>query len=238
MADMQERLVSYTEGEDRFDAFVALPEGEGPKPAVVICHAWGGRKAFEEDKARALAELGYVGVALDVYGVGRRGTDKESCTELMTPLIENADVLRRRLTAGFQCARTLAEVDPNRMASMGFCFGGLCSLLMARMGLPMRGAVSLHGLLDIGTPLDARPKARILVLHGQDDPMVPPSTVAAWAEEMKRIDADWQFHAYPGVVHAFSNPAANDPDFGTVYDADADARSWATAKSFLAEVFA
>ena len=123
------------------------------------------------------------------------------------------------------------------IGAIGFCFGGLCSLLMARMGLPMRGAISFHGLLEVGAGLDAKPKARMLVLHGQDDPMVPPAKVGAWAEEMKRIGADWQLHAYPGVMHAFTNPAANDPKFGTVYDAGADGRSWASAKAFLAEVF-
>lgn len=234
---MQERIISYSEGDDAFDAFVVEPEGEGPKPAVLVCHAWGGRSEFDEDKARALAELGYVAAAVDVYGVGKRGTDQASSSALMTPLVEKPNLLRRRLTAAFQAVRTLDNVDPDRIGSIGFCFGGLCSLLMARMGLPMRGAISFHGLLEVGAGLDAKPKARMLVLHGQDDPMVPPAKVGAWAEEMKRIGADWQLHAYPGVMHAFTNPAANDPKFGTVYDAGADARSWASAKAFLAEVF-
>lgn len=235
---MTERVISYTEGDDSFDAFVAAPDGGGPKPAVLVCHAWGGRDEFAENKARALAELGYVGAAIDVYGVGKRGSDNDTCAGLMTPLLEKPDLLRRRLTAAFQAVRTQDDVDPDRMGSIGFCFGGLCSLLMARMGLPMRGAVSFHALLKVGAALETKPKARMCILHGQDDPMVPPSDVAAWAEEMKRVDADWQFHAYPGVMHAFTVPEANDPDFGTVYNADADARSWATAKAFLAEAFA
>ncbi len=230
-------MVSYSEGDDAFDAFVVEPEHSGPLPAVLVCHAWGGRSEFDEDKARALAELGYVAAAVDMYGVGKRGTDKESSAALMTPLVEQPDRLRRRLTAAFQAVRTLERVDPDRIGSIGFCFGGMCSLLMARMGLPMRGAVSFHGLLDVGADLDAKPKARLLVLHGQDDPMVPPSKTGAWAEEMKRIGADWELHAYPGVMHSFTNPAANDPEFGTVYDARADERSWRSAKTFLAEVF-
>ena len=232
---MQERLISYKEGDDEFDAFVATPDGGGDKPAVLVCHAWGGRDAFAEDKARKLAELGYVGAAIDIYGVGVRGTDNESSAALMTPLIEKPDLLRRRLTASFQAVRTADGVDPERMASIGFCFGGLCSLIMARMGLPMRGAVSFHGLLKVGAPLESKPKARMCVLHGQDDPMVPPEDVGAWAAEMKRVDADWQFHAYPGTMHAFTVPEANDPGFGTVYNAEADRRSWATMKAFLAE---
>lgn len=93
--------------------------------------------------------------------------------------------------------------------------------------------MSFHGLLKIGGSLDARITAPLLVLHGQDDPMAPPSDVAAFAVEMKRIDADWTLHAYPGVLHAFTNPAADDPDFGTVYDADADRRSWREMRRFL-----
>ncbi|MBV1860482.1 MAG: dienelactone hydrolase family protein [Nannocystaceae bacterium] len=233
---MNERVISYTEGDDSFDAFVAAPAGDGTKPAVLVCHAWGGRDEFAENKARALAELGYVGVAVDVYGVGKRGTDNDSCAALMTPLLENPNLLRRRLAAAFQAVRTQNDVDPDRVASIGFCFGGLCSLLMARMGLPLRGATSFHGLLKVGEPLDTTPKARMCVLHGQDDPMVPPQDVGAWAAEMKRVGGDWQLHAYPGVAHAFTVPEANDADSGMVYDAGADARSWATAKAFLAEV--
>jgi dienelactone hydrolase len=232
---MQERLISYSEGDDSFDALVVTPDGDGNRPAVLVCHAWGGRDEFAENKARKLAELGYVAAAIDVYGVGVRGTDTDSCAALMTPLMEKPDVLRRRLTAAFQAVRTADGVDPNRMGSIGFCFGGLCSLLMARMGLPMAGAVSFHGLLKVGELLESKPRARMCVLHGQDDPMVPPEDVGAWAAEMKRVGADWQFHAYPNTVHAFTVPEANDADFGTVYNADADARSWATMRAFLAE---
>ena len=104
------------------------------------------------------------------------------------------------------------------------------------MGLELRGVVSFHGLLKVGEPLETKPKARILVLHGQDDPMAPPEEVGAFAAEMKRIDADWQLHSYPGVLHAFTNPKANDSDFGTVYDAEADRRSWIAMKRFFEDV--
>jgi dienelactone hydrolase len=234
---MQTRSVEYEEGDDAFDAFVVEPEGNDPRPAVLVCHAWGGRGAFEEDRARRLAELGYVGAAIDLYGVGRRGTDRASNAALMTALLDDPALLRRRLTAAYLAIRTLERVDPHRMGVIGFCFGGLCALLMGRMGLPLRGAVSFHGLLKIGEQLDARPRARLLVLHGQDDPMVPPSDIGAFAEEMKRIGAQWQLHAYPGVMHAFTNPAADDPDFGTVYDQDADHHSWSEMTRFFAEVF-
>lgn len=228
-------LLSYREGGDAFDAFLVHPDTPGPHPAVLLCHAWSGRKDFEEDRARELASLGYAGAAIDLYGVGRRATDRASASALMGELVGDPAMLRRRLQAAFDAVRAAGGIDPDRMAAIGYCFGGTCALLMARMGLPLRGVVSFHGLLKVGEPLDTRPQARMLVLHGQDDPMVPTEDLAAFAGEMKRIGADWQLHAYPGVVHAFTNPAAADPAFGTVYDADADRRSWLAMQHFLAE---
>lgn len=230
--------VPYTEGDDAFDAHVVSPEGAGPHPAVLVCHAFGGRDDFAEDEARKLAELGYVGAAIDVYGVGERGTDRASSQALMKPLIEDPPKLRRRLAAAYQAVRTLDTVDPDRMGAIGFCFGGLCAILTARMGLRLRGVVSFHGLLKIGEKLDEKVHARILVEHGQDDPMVPPSQVGGFAEEMQRLNAEWQLHAYPGVMHSFTNPKANDPDFGTVYDADADRRSRIDMVRFFEDVLA
>ncbi len=235
---MSTETIHYTEATDAFDAFIARPTSPGPRPAILVCHAWGGRDELMERKARQLAELGYIGAAIDLYGVGKRGTDQASSRALMTPLVEDPARLRRRLTAAYEAVRGLDGVDADRMGAIGFCFGGLCAILAARMGLRLRGVVSFHGLLKIGAPLDAKVHAQLLVLHGQDDPMVPPADVGAFAQEMQRIHADWRLHAYPGVVHAFTNPAANDRDFGTVYDADADRRSWAEMAQFFAEVLA
>ena len=228
-------LITYTEGGDEFDAFIAHPNGAGPHPAVLICHAWGGRDEFAEDKAKQLAGLGYVGAAIDVYGVGKRGHDQASSRALMSPLVGEPALLRCRLDAAYRAVHDLDTVASERMGAIGFCFGGMCAILCARMGLAMRGVVSFHGLLKIGEPLGTDIGAKILVLHGQDDPMVPPSDVGLFAEEMKRINADWQLHAYPGVVHAFTNPRANDPGFGTVYNQDADRRSWTEMTRFFAE---
>ena len=228
-----ETLVPYAEGADRFDALVARPDTSTPRPAVVVCHAWGGRDAFAEARARNLAELGYVGVAIDLYGVGKRGTDRDSSAALMQTLVADPALFRRRLRASFEAARALPGVDSERVGAIGFCFGGLAALLAARMGLPLRAVVSFHALLKIGVPLDEIVHAKLLVLHGQDDPMAPTADVAAFAAEMKRVNADWTLHAYPRVMHAFTNPQANDPAFGTVYDADADRRSWIEMRQFF-----
>lgn len=231
---MSERIQYEIDGQS-FDAVVARPGGTGPKPAVLVCHAWGGRSGFEEDKARALADLGYIGVAIDLYGVGRRGTHREQSQALMGELTGSPELLHARLRRAVEEAKRIEGVDTERVAVTGYCFGGLCAILCARLNLPVRSIVSFHGLLKIGGNLPAPIQPRILVLHGQDDPMAPPEDVGRFAEEMKRIDADWQLHAYPGVMHAFTNPKAKDPDFGTVYDAEADRRSWLAMRGFLAE---
>ncbi|MCA9491819.1 MAG: dienelactone hydrolase family protein [Myxococcales bacterium] len=235
---MHVSTIGYSEGTDAFDLYVARPDGDGQRPALLVVHMFGGRNAFVEARARAVAELGWVGAAIDLYGVGRRGTDRASSQALMMELIGDPERLRRRLRASFDAVRGLDGVDPERIGAIGFCFGGMCAILSARMGLPMRGVVSFHGLLKVGPGLDGPVPARILVLHGQDDPMVPPADVAAFAEEMKRVGAEWELHAYPRVMHAFTNPDADDPAFGTVYDADADRRSWAEMTRFFREVFA
>lgn len=235
---MQTETIPYAEGDDAFDAFIARPAAAGNRPAILVCHAWGGRDEFAQGKAVALAELGYIGAAIDLYGIGRRGHDRESSSALMTALLEDPPKLRRRLAAAYEAVRALSGVDGERVGAIGFCFGGLCAILAARMGLFLRGVVSFHGLLQIGEPLSAKVHAQLLVLHGQDDPMVPPEAVGRFAQEMKRTDADWRLHAYPGVKHAFTNPAANDPDFGTVYDPRADRRSWLEMLRFFEEVMA
>ncbi|MGE0790765.1 MAG: dienelactone hydrolase family protein [Sandaracinaceae bacterium] len=234
---MTHQLLPYTEGDDTFDAYLVRPSGPGPHPAVLICHAWGGRDEFAENKAKAIAELGYVGAAIDVYGVGKRGTDTASNQALMMPLLHDPAMLRRRLTAAYQAVRTADGVDPDKMATIGFCFGGLCSILTGRMGLDLRGVVAFHGLLKIGEQLDPHPKAQFLILHGQDDPMVPTEDLAGFAAEMKRIDARWTLEAYPGVQHAFTVPGANDDQLGLHYNAQAAARSWLSMKRFLGDVF-
>ncbi len=237
MPPMTHELIPYSEGGHDFDAFIARPSSSGPHPLVMVCHAWGGRDEFAESKAKALAELGYVGAAIDLYGKGKRGTDTASCQALMMPLVNDPPLLRRRLAASFQAVSNLPGVDKQRLGTIGFCFGGMCSILTARMGLAQRGVVSFHGLLKIGEKLEEKAQARILVLHGQDDPMAPPSDVGAFAEEMKRIGANWTLEAYAGVQHAFTNPGANDAALGLFYNAEADRRSWLSMKRFFADVF-
>lgn len=233
--DPDTSVLAYREGDDAFDAFVARPAGAERHPAVLVCHAWGGRDAFAEDRARKLAELGYVGAAIDLYGIGKRGTDTASCQALMGELLSDPVRLRRRIAAAYEAVRGLPFVDATRMGAIGFCMGGMCAILSARMGLELRGVVSFHGLLKVGEPIAEKVHAKILVQHGQDDPMVPSEDVGAFAAAMRRVNAEWQLHAYPGVVHAFTNPAANSREMA--YDAYADRQSWLEMTRFFEDLF-
>jgi dienelactone hydrolase len=148
-------------------------------------------------------------------------------------------MLQNRIQAALNAVKQLPQVDINNIAAMGFCFGGLCVLDLARTGADIKGVVSFHGLLvKPENTQGIKIKAKILALHGRDDPMVLADLVFNFQEEMTQADADWQFISYGHTVHAFTNPVANDPDFGTVYQADADRRSWQAMQNFFAEIFA
>ena len=236
---MKTEQIEYTDHETTCIAHVAYDDQiSGLRPAVLIAHAWGGRTSFEDQKAEALAKLGYVGFALDIYGNGQLGHSKEENSALMTPFLQNRTLLQQRLNAGLQAAQQLDVVDSTKMAAIGFCFGGLCVLDMARAAADLKGVVSFHGLLNAPEPSPSAIQTKVLVLHGHDDPMVPAEAVLDFEKEMTAAGADWQLHAYGGTMHSFTNPAANDPDFGTVYNKKADERSWHAMKHFFEEIFA
>ena len=234
-----ENTVIYMDGDVVLEAFFAFDDSiSGRRPAVLISHAWGGRDGFVADKARKLAGLGYVGFALDMYGKGVLGTNTEENAKLMQPFMADRNKLQQRMKASLTTIKQLPWVDENKIAAMGFCFGGLCVLDLARTGVDIKGVVSFHGLL--GAPDNTKGnkiKAKILAIHGRDDPMGLPEQVLAFQEEMTQAGADWQFLTYGHTVHAFTNPVANDPSFGTVYQADADRRSWLAMQNFFAEIF-
>ncbi len=233
---VQTREVIYTQGETQLRGIMAWDDDLGPRPAVLVAPTWAGRTEFECDQAKRLADLGYVGFAVDLYGEGATGADKEECTALMTPVVSDRGLLQARIGAAADAVRAQSEVADQPVAAIGFCFGGLCVLDLARSRGDVAGVVSLHGLL---MPADNLPdpsiSAKVLVLHGYDDPMVPPEQVVAFASEMTAAGCDWQLHAYGQTLHAFTNPEANDPDFGTVYSATASRRAYHALDDFLAE---
>jgi dienelactone hydrolase len=235
---IRERLVDYRDGDTQLEGYLAWDDAQtGPRPTVLVVHAYGGRGEFECERARELAALGYAGFAVDIYGKGIFSTEPGECEALMQPFVSDRNLLLRRLELGLAAAGAQPEADQARAAAIGYCFGGLCVLDMARAGMPLVGVVSLHGLFNpppvSGTsPIDTR----ILVLHGWDDPMVLPADVLALADELSARQADWQIHGYGGTYHAFTNPHANAVDRGVLYNADAARRSAQSVENFLGEL--
>lgn len=228
------RPVRHDHGGLSFEAYAAWDDADAtPRPIVLIAGTFMGRTGFEEGKARSLAELGYVAVAIDLYGVGHWPSDFEGARAAMDALNADRGLLRARLLATLDAVRAMgAPADPARVAAIGFCFGGKCVLDLARSGADIAGVVSFHGLYDAPSLANAAIKAKVLVLHGWEDPLAPPGSVLALAKEMTEAGVDWQLHAYGHTVHAFTNPAREG-----MYSPAADRRSWRAMRDFLGELF-
>ena len=229
----------YSDGDVVCEGYAALPAGDGPFPAVLIAHNWAGQSDADNAIADKLAAMGYVGVAIDVYGRGLRGDLQGDNSALMGVWMADRAALQRRLLAAITAVAAHPTVDAGRIALIGYCFGGLCALDLARSGTDkVKGVVSFHGVYA-PSGLAAEPiSAKVLVLHGWDDPMTPPDAMVALAKELSAAGADWQTHAYGGTMHAFTFPLANNPAGGIMYNADAARRSWRAMSDFLSEVFA
>lgn len=231
--------VDYSVDGQTYEGYFLAPEGKANLPVVAIAHAWAGLGENEIQKAgRVVNELGYAAFAMDVYGKGKRGTTIEENQALMNPLVGDRAELQKRLAGGLAAAKAQPGVDASKAAAIGFCFGGLCVLDMARAGMDLLGVASFHGLFN---PADNIPSpkisAKVLIEHGWLDPMAPPADVLAIAKEMGDAGADWQMHAHGQSYHAFTTLGANNMDMGTVYNTDADRRSFASLKLFLEELF-
>ncbi|MGD9661964.1 MAG: dienelactone hydrolase family protein, partial [Porticoccaceae bacterium] len=210
---IQTRLIEYRDGDTLLEGLLAWDDSiTGSRPAVAIAHAWSGRQDFECNKAKKLAELGYVGFALDMFGKGVRGQNNEENSALITPFLENRAMLQKRINLAIEILRQQPEVDPAKIGAMGFCFGGLCVLDLARSGSDVKGVVSFHGLFNPpGNTEGTKISASVLCLHGYDDPMAPPQSVLDLAAELSAAGADWQLHAYGNTVLACTHPDAQDP---------------------------
>jgi len=236
---IQTRLIDYVDGDSILEGLLAWDDAtDGPRPGVIVSHAWAGRSELEDSKAIALAKLGYTGFALNLYGKGVLGSGPDENGALMQPFLDDREMLQKRLLLSLKTMREQPEVDESKSAAIGFCFGGLCVLDVARTGVNLDGVVSFHGLFGSpGNTSGNKIRAKVLALHGWDDPMATPDSVLALGDELTGMEADWQLHGYGNTMHAFTNPQADDPDFGTVYSESSDRRSWQAMQNFLAEIF-
>ncbi|CEG55848.1 dienelactone hydrolase family protein [Legionella fallonii] len=229
--------IEYYEGDVLCRGFLAYQNNVSKQPGVMIAHDWGGRGNFVCDKALEFAEMGYAGFAIDMYGQAQLGHDKVEKRALLTPLMENRSMLLARIAAAYNKLCYVPQIDKDKIAAIGYCFGGLCVLDLARSGADVKGVVSFHGRLTAPEgAVNNLVKGKILVLHGYDDPIVRPEQIEQFAIEMNAREADWQVHMYGLTQHSFAIPGANDDEMGLHYDPKADRRSWESTVTFLQEV--
>lgn len=238
-AEVKTTLVEYKHGDTVLEGLLAWDDAlPGKRPGVLVVHEWWGRNDYIRSRAEKLAALGYVAFALDMYGKGVVAKDPKEAGALAGKIRGDGALMRERAAAGLDVLRKDERVDAKKIAAIGYCFGGTVALELARSGADLAGVVSFHGGLGTKAPAEkGKVKAKVLVLHGADDPHVPVADVTAFEEEMRAAGVDWQVVSYGGAVHAFTNPAAgNDPSKGAAYNESADRRSWEAMQAFFGEV--
>ncbi|MDO7844643.1 dienelactone hydrolase family protein [Sphingomonas immobilis] len=239
MAIVRQTLV-YDGPGGPFEGVIAYEdEVQTLRPGVLVVPNVLGQKEADNQKAEALAALGYVGFACDVYGQGKRTTrQSEDAAVYMNALKADRALLRDRLAASLAALKGFDRIDPAKTAAIGFCFGGGCVLDMARSGFDVLGVVSFHGVYDKPDYQSVVPIApKVLVCHGWDDPLNPPAATTGLAEELTEGGADWQIHAYGNTGHGFTDRDMPPGRKGFGYAEAADRRSWQAMRGFLTELF-
>ena len=226
---MKTQTISYQQGGTTFQGYLAYDDSiAGPRPGVLICPEWWGLTDYPKHRAEQLAKLGYIAFAIDMYGNGQTTDDAQQAGQLMTPVEQDRGLVRARASAGLDVLRKQPQCDPTKIAAIGYCFGGLVALELARSGADLSAVVSFHGNLTNPNPGQNQPiKPKILVCTGADDAFVPPQQVADFQDEMRKAGADYQVMIFGGAHHAFTNPDADRHGIKNIaYNAAADKRSF------------
>jgi len=240
VAASHRETVEYKDHDVALEGYLTYQDAEGRRPGVLVVPDWMGLNDHYRKIGDKLAGLGYVVFVADMYGKGVRPANSQEASALAAKYKSDRELMRQRIQVALAELKKNKHVDPSRIAVMGYCFGGTVALELTRSGADIRGVVSFHGGLDTPNPDDAKNiKAKVLVLHGADDPFVPPKDVAAFEEEMRKAHVDWQMIFYGNAVHAFTTLAAGtDNKKGAAYNEAADRRSWQAMQSFFKEIFA
>ena len=238
-AKLVTKTIEYKQGDTTLEGYLAYDDSfSGKRPGVLIVHQWMGLTDYEENRAAMLANLGYVAFCADIYGKGIRPQNYKDAGAEASKYKTDRALLRLRVNVGLDELKKCELVDTQRVAAIGYCFGGTTVIELARSGAELNGIVSFHGGLDSPTPADGKNiKCKVLVCHGADDPFEKAEDLAAFEKEMRDADVDWRLIKYGGAVHSFTQPMANGSLPGAKYNARADKRSWADMKSFFAEIF-
>lgn len=239
-AAIKTKEVEYKQGETRLQGFFAWDDAvKGKRPGVLVVHEWWGHNEHARNQARRLAEAGYVGFALDMYGKGKVATHPKDAEAFMTEATKDPAVVTARFNAALDQLKKNSRVDPSKVAAIGYCFGGAVVLGQARAGANLAAVASFHGLLATQSPAEpGKIRARILVQTGEDDPMIPAAQVEAFKSEMMAAGAKFDVISYPGVKHSFTNPHADAAGMAALaYNRDADQKSWETMLEMFKEVF-
>lgn len=242
-AKVTTRAVEYRAGDTVLKGYLAENSAmKAKRPAVLVVHEWWGHNEYARKRARMLAELGYVALAVDMFGDGKTAQHPDDAGKFAGEVMKNKAIGEARFNAALDYVKQLPEVDPERIAAIGYCFGGGVVLHMARTGADLKGVVSFHGSLATDSPAQpGKVKARVLVFNGEADKMIPPEQVTAFKEEMTKAGAPFRYVEYPGVMHSFTNPDADSYakkfNLPLAYNKKADKNSWAETNKFLKEIF-
>ena len=239
-ATITTREIEYRQGETVLQGFVAWDDAaRGRRPGVLVVHEWWGHNEHARNQARRLAEAGYVGFALDMYGKGKVTTHPQDAQAFVNEVTKDPAVLTARFNAALEQLKRDPHVDTTRLAAIGYCFGGAVVLGMARGGADLAAVVTFHGALATTSPAQpGKVRARVLVLAGGADPFVPPEQLEAFKREMQAAGARFEVITYPGAKHGFTNP--NAAQYGMpqlAYDAAADRESWAAMLKLFKEIW-
>lgn len=232
--------IDYKEGSTTLEGYLAYEDTiTTPKPAIIVIHEWTGLNDYTKMRCEMLAKLGYVAFAADIYGKGIRAANTDEAGQLSRKHKNDRALTRARVTAALDWIKQHKLVDSTKIAAIGYCFGGMVALELARSGADVRGVVTFHGSLDTPTPGDANNiKAKVLVLHGAIDPYVSADVVKNFEKEMNDAHVNYELVKFGGAVHGFSNPnAGDDVAGGYAYNAQADKRSWQIMLNFFDEIF-
>jgi len=240
--NLKEETVTYTARGVTMNGYVVYDATkEGKRPGVLVVHEWWGLNDYPKMRARKLAELGYIAMAVDMYGNGKTADNPDDAGKMAGPFYQDPQMAKARFDAALNKFKSYSQVDTNNLAAIGYCFGGGIVLNMARLGENLNGVVSFHGSL-VGTQADKNLlKAKILVCHGAADQFVKPEEVARFKKQMDSIGANYTFKQYPNASHAFTNPNATPVGqkfkIPIAYNGAADSASWSDMKDFFAKIF-